>query len=334
MILFTLVLGKCTLSSHVSKVVLPKLKKKLKKHKENNPDYWTLKLMSLLCKSDFTNTVSLFVVCVYIVFSDVLIFGTCADEIWCLHVVGYTYVTSSVCPCWQQLADSSRLHRPCILFLPVMSWPSSLQRAIQTNETSVRRSALSSQIKWVREKVKEKANAMESKPCCWQKAVFSFNSCTCKSGFNQHYFPCCLVPYWHHWSLISEVLSSLSGHVFIFLPSLLKCFSFSGWWLGSRLMGWAPHQHVAFTSHSLVTLPVPLRSGTRWVIFSISLQLLSSPPLQEHSTGLPQGVKPHWPSLQESCSAALPFLSARSCCLSTERATLAWELLPLSIVGQ
>lgn len=126
------------------KAVLPKLKKKLKKHKENNPDLWTLKLMSLLCKSDLTNTVRLFVVCVYIVFSDVLIFGTCADEIWCLHVVGYTYVTSSVCPCWQQLADSSRLHRPCILFLPVMSWPSSLQRAIRTNETSVRRSALSS----------------------------------------------------------------------------------------------------------------------------------------------------------------------------------------------
>lgn len=166
------------------KVVLPKLKKKLKKHKENNPDQWTLKLMSLLCKSDFTNTVSLFVVCVYTVFFDVLIFGTCADEIWCLHVVGYTNVTSSVCPCWQQLADSSRLHRPCILFLPVMSWPSSLQRAIRTNETSVRRSTLSSQIKWVREKVKEKANAMESKPCCWQKAVFSFNSCTCKSGFS------------------------------------------------------------------------------------------------------------------------------------------------------
>lgn len=165
------------------KAVLPKLKKKLKKHKENNPDQWTLKLMSLLCKSDFTNTVRLFVVCVYTVFSDVLIFGTCADEIWCLHVVGYTYVTSSVCPCWQQLADSSRLHRPCILFLPVMSWPSSLQRAIRTNETSVRRSTLSSQIKWVREKVKEKANAMESKPCCWQK-VFSFNSCTCKSGFS------------------------------------------------------------------------------------------------------------------------------------------------------
>lgn len=155
------------------KAVLPKLIKKLKKHKENNPDQWTLKLMSLLCKSDFTNTVRLFVVCVYIVFL-----------IWCLHVVGYTYVTSSVCPCWQQLADSSRLHRPCILFLPVMSWPSSLQRVIRTNETSVRRSALSSQIKWVREKVKEKANAMESKPCCWQKAVFSFNSSTCKSGFS------------------------------------------------------------------------------------------------------------------------------------------------------
>ena len=99
-------------------------------------------------------------------------------------LVTRTWPRQSVCPCWQQLADSSRLSWPCILFLPVMSWPASGQRAIWTNETSVRRSALSSEIKWVREKVKEKTSVMESKPCCWQKGVFTFNSCTCKSGFS------------------------------------------------------------------------------------------------------------------------------------------------------